>query len=141
MKSDAAISATVRAVRRADAVDRVLLTAFSDRRRRALASALPGVATSAGRASVLRASAASVARSSAGLRRGVAGASALQIPERVGRARLLSRGLLDTAHRAGLEVHVWTVNDPDDMRRLLGLGVDGIVTDRADLAMRVVSES
>jgi len=35
-------------------------------------------------------------------------------------------------------VHIWTVNDPDRMRELLALGVDGIVTDRADLALEVV---
>ncbi len=73
------------------------------------------------------------------MRRGVAGADALQIPERVGRVRLLSPSLIETAHAAGLEVHVWTVNDEAEMRRLLALGVDGLVTDRADLALRIVS--
>ncbi|GAA2023438.1 glycerophosphodiester phosphodiesterase [Agromyces tropicus] len=141
VKTDAAVDATIDAVRRAAAADRVLLTAFSDRRRRRVAAAVPGSATSAGRASVLRAAAASVVRNPRAMRRGVAGADALQIPERVGRARLLSPALIETAHAAGLEVHVWTVNDPDDMRRLLALGVDGLVTDRADLALRVVAAS
>jgi glycerophosphoryl diester phosphodiesterase len=139
VKTDAAVEATIDAVRRADAADRVLLTAFSDVRRRRLAAMVPGVATSAGRASVLRAHAASVTRNAPLLRRAVAGAHALQIPERVGRVRLLSPALIGTAHAAGLEVHVWTVNEEADMRRLLALGVDGIVTDRADLALRVVS--
>lgn len=140
VKTDAATEATVEVVRRADAADRVLLTAFSDARRRRLAAMVPGVATSAGRASVLRARAASVTRNAPLLRRAVAGAHALQIPERVGRMRLLSPGLIDTAHAAGIEVHVWTVNDEPDMRRLVALGVDGIVTDRADLALRVIAE-
>lgn len=140
VKTDAATEATVEVVRRADAADRVLLTAFSDARRRCLAAMVPGVATSAGRASVLRARAASVTRNAPLLRRAVAGAHALQIPERVGRMRLLSLGLIDTAHAAGIEVHVWTVNDEPDMRRLVALGVDGIVTDRADLALRVIAE-
>lgn len=141
VKTDAAVAATIEAVRRADAADRVLLTAFSDARRRRLAAAVPGSVTSAGRASVLRAAAASRTRNSAAMRRGVAGARALQIPERVGRIRLLSPALVETAHAAGLEVHVWTVNDEADMRRLLALGVDGLVTDRADLALRIVAES
>lgn len=139
VKSDAAVAATVDAVRRAAAAERVLLTAFSDARRRRLAAMVPGVATSAGRASVLRAHAASLTRNAPLLHRAVVGAHALQVPERVGRLRLLSPALIDTAHAAGLEVHVWTVNDEGAMRRLLALGVDGIVTDRADLALRVTS--
>ncbi|MGR2751777.1 glycerophosphodiester phosphodiesterase [Agromyces arachidis] len=139
VKTDAAVVATVEAVRRAGATDRVLLTAFSDARRKRLAAMVPGVATSAGRASVLRARAASVTRSPQVLRRAAAGAHALQIPERVGRVRLLSPALLETAHLAGIEIHVWTVNEEAEMRRLLALGVDGIVTDRADLALRVTS--
>ncbi|KZE94321.1 Glycerophosphoryl diester phosphodiesterase [Agromyces sp. NDB4Y10] len=141
VKTDPAVAATVEAIRAADARDRVLLTAFSDARRRRLAAMLPGVVTSAGRASVLRARAASVVGSPALLRRAVAGAQVLQIPERVGRVPLLTPRLLERAHAAGLEVHVWTVNAEADMRRLLRLGVDGIVTDRADVALRVVSGS
>ncbi|MFW5811781.1 MAG: glycerophosphodiester phosphodiesterase [Alkalispirochaetaceae bacterium] len=53
----------------------------------------------------------------------------LQIPEYHGNLRLLDRRFLLQAHRAGREVHVWTVNEPGEMRRLVDLGVDGIVTD------------
>jgi glycerophosphoryl diester phosphodiesterase len=42
-------------------------------------------------------------------------------------------------HDAGVEVHVWTINDPDRMHELLDVGVDGLVTDRADLAREVVA--
>jgi glycerophosphoryl diester phosphodiesterase len=49
--------------------------------------------------------------------------------------RIVTPRLLRLVHDADVEVHVWTVNDRDDMDRLLALGVDGLVTDRADLAL------
>ena len=54
--------------------------------------------------------------------------------------RVVGRRFLEAAHRSGKQVHVWVVNDPADMHRLLGLGVDGIVTDRADLLLEVLAE-
>ena len=49
--------------------------------------------------------------------------------------RTVSTGTLAAAHDAGLRVIPWTVNDPADMRRLIALGVDGLITDRPDLAV------
>lgn len=120
--------------------ERVLLTSFSDqRRRRALTAAaaarsdlLP--ATSGGSGSTARVLGA-VAAGGWWAKRVLAGLDALQVPERRGPVRVVTRRLLDVAHRAGVEVHVWTVNDPAQMERLVALGVDGIVTDRADLAL------
>jgi glycerophosphoryl diester phosphodiesterase len=51
---------------------------------------------------------------------------------------LVTERFVAAAHRAGAEVHVWTINDPADMTRLLDLGVDGLVTDRADLALPLI---
>ena len=59
----------------------------------------------------------------------------MQIPERHGALRVLSPRLIDAAHRHGVEVHVWTVNDPERMTELVQAGVDGIITDRADVAL------
>jgi glycerophosphoryl diester phosphodiesterase len=50
----------------------------------------------------------------------------------------LDERMVHAAHAAGAHVHVWTVNDPDEMRRLLDMGVDGIVSDRPDLLNEVV---
>ena len=58
-----------------------------------------------------------------------AGPVALQIPPEFAGRPLVTPELLAHAHRFGLHVHVWTINDPDEMRRLLDLGVDGIVSD------------
>ena len=59
----------------------------------------------------------------------------MQVPERLGRIRIVDVASVDAFHAVGVEVHVWTVNEPFHMRRLVSLGVDGIVTDRADLAV------
>ncbi len=122
--------------------DRVLLTSFSDRRRREALEAARTAggfpATSAGQATVARALVAS-RLGRAALSRAVAGIDALQVPERVGVLRVVTRRFVRAVHAVGVEVHVWTVNDADAMRRLLDLGVDGLVTDRADVAIAVAS--
>jgi len=65
---------------------------------------------------------------------------ALQIPETHYGIRILSGRFLREAHERNLPVHVWTVDDPEDMRRLVGMGVDGIQTDRPDLLAPILSE-
>lgn len=58
---------------------------------------------------------------------------ALQIPEIYGRIRVTSPALIKAAHRHGLAVHVWTIDDRPTMDRLLTWGVDGLMSDRPDL--------
>jgi glycerophosphoryl diester phosphodiesterase len=67
-----------------------------------------------------------------------ASARALQIPPRWRGLRLVSEGSVAAAHAAGLAVHVWTIDDPHDMRRLLEAGVDGVVTNRPGLARETI---
>lgn len=64
----------------------------------------------------------------------------LQVPERSRGRRIVSRRLVRMAHAAGLVVQVWTINAEQDIRRLLGWGVDAIISDRPDLAARIVRE-
>jgi glycerophosphoryl diester phosphodiesterase len=54
---------------------------------------------------------------------------AFQVPERQGDLVVVDEAFVQAAHRGGKAVHVWTVNDPAAMERLLGLGVDGIISD------------
>lgn len=138
VKTDAAAPLLGRIV--APHAHRVLLTSFSDaRRRHAIRSVLAAgaevrPAASAGRASMVWVRLLSALRlSPAHVLRDI---DALQIPERYGAVPVLTPALLRAAHGRGVEVHVWTVNDQDDMRRLAAAGVDGIVTDRADVALK-----
>ncbi|MEO7446630.1 MAG: glycerophosphodiester phosphodiesterase [Humibacillus sp.] len=66
----------------------------------------------------------------------------LQVPASVlvagRRLPLVTTGFIDAAHRHDKQVHVWTVDDPDEMHRLLDLGVDGLVSDRIDLLKDVL---
>ncbi|HEV2707676.1 MAG TPA: glycerophosphodiester phosphodiesterase [Pyrinomonadaceae bacterium] len=64
--------------------------------------------------------------------------SALQVPEYAGGVQVLTRGFVEAAHRRGLEVHAWTINDAGDMRRLLDVGVDGIITDYPDRLLQLL---
>jgi len=60
----------------------------------------------------------------------------LQLPMSVNGVRLIDRRLVETAHANGTAVHVWTVNQPAEIDRMWALGVDAIITDRADVAPR-----
>lgn len=66
--------------------------------------------------------------------------AALQVPEFFDGLLVVSDRFVDGAHEAGLAVHVWTVDDPAAMHRLLDLGVDGIVTDRPTVLRDVVEQ-
>lgn len=57
---------------------------------------------------------------------------ALQVPENMLGRRALTREFVEAAHALKLEVHAWTINDEESMRRLIDLGVDGIMTDYPD---------
>jgi glycerophosphoryl diester phosphodiesterase len=140
VKSDAAVEATVAAVRAAKATDRVLITSFSEERRARTVSQLPGAATSASFSIVVRAFLAAELGLSGQVRRAVSGISAMQIPETMRSLRVLTPRFVRAMHLFGVEVHVWTVNDPAAMRRLLDSGVDGLVTDRCDLAAGVIAD-
>jgi glycerophosphoryl diester phosphodiesterase len=62
------------------------------------------------------------------------------VPVRQGRLLLLDSRFVETAHRRGVAVHAWTINDRDEMKRLLDLGVDGILSDRPTLLKEVFVE-
>jgi glycerophosphoryl diester phosphodiesterase len=66
--------------------------------------------------------------------------AAFQVPEMYGEVAVVDERFVDAAHEAGIAVHVWTVNDEPAMRRIVGLGVDGIITDLPTTLKRVLDE-
>jgi glycerophosphoryl diester phosphodiesterase len=64
--------------------------------------------------------------------------AALQLPTHMRGVRVVDEKLVHTAQANGMQVHVWTVNEPGEMTRLLDMGVDGLVTDRPDLLRDVL---
>ncbi|WBB76521.1 glycerophosphodiester phosphodiesterase family protein [Micromonospora sp. WMMD1128] len=127
VKADGGVEPTVAAVERAGAGDRVLLASFSDARlTRLRALAGPTVATGLGMRGVARLRMASLHGRALRLPPSVVAA---QVPVSYGRIPVVDRRLIAYCHRIGLQVHVWTIDEPTQMHHLLDLGVDGIMTD------------
>lgn len=139
LKSDGAVAALAGFVAERDAWDRILVGSFSRARLNAFRRLTDGrVATSAAPLEVVLFRFLPSGRLADRLTGGKV--SALQIPHRRGLLTVASRGLVRRAHAAGRPVHVWTIDDPDEMRRLLDRGVDGIFTDRTDVLKDVLTE-
>ena len=144
-KSDDVVEPLARAVAGADALHRVNLASFSAARLRRLRRLLGGrAATSLGTAEVVHLRLAAslpgvlgrIART--GLPGPRRGAVCVQVPERRGVLRVVSPSFVAAAHAHGLDVHVWTVDDPAQASRLLAMGVDGIISDRPAAVRPVV---
>lgn len=120
-------------VRAAGAADRVCAAGYGARSAAAARTALPEMACSATHAEVRLAIYRALARWP--VRR--ARYAGYQVPERTGPLRIVSPRFIRYAHGAGLKVQVWTVDEEADMRRLLAWGVDGLISNRPDLAVLV----
>jgi glycerophosphoryl diester phosphodiesterase len=116
-----------------NALERTLIGSFHDSQLARFREICPGIATAAG---------VSETRLFFGLSRMFLGdvyqpkAEAFQIPENASGLNLVTPQFVRSAHRRNMQVHVWTVNSPNDMERLLAWGVDGIITDYPDLALK-----
>jgi len=126
-QAEPAIAAeVVRIVKRANAEARVLLAAAEEPILASIRALDPGTALGSSTSDVIEfVRAASESRLASFTPRG----HALQIPPDAFGRPLVTRELVEAAHQLGLFVHVWTINDADEMKRLLGLGVDGLMSD------------
>jgi glycerophosphoryl diester phosphodiesterase len=137
VKAEAALLPFLDLAGRTDSWDRICLGSFSEARVvRARRLAGPRLATSYGTRGVF-----GLRLRSWGLPAMVRrSAVAAQVPEIHCGVRVVDRRFLHAAHARGLQVHVWTVNDAESMHRLLGLGVDGIMTDHIDTLRKVMED-
>ncbi|GAB5502844.1 glycerophosphodiester phosphodiesterase [Pyruvatibacter sp.] len=136
-KHDACVVPLIEAIRRTNAVERVGIGSFSDRRLQQMRDALgPKLCTSMGPWAT------SWMRFRAwGLPIGSYKAfGCTQIPVVQFGVTLGNKSFIDTCHANGLQVHIWTIDDPVDMNRLLDMGVDGLMTDKPALLKQVLEE-
>ncbi|MDD9349533.1 MULTISPECIES: glycerophosphodiester phosphodiesterase [unclassified Mumia] len=136
VKEMAAVAPTLRVIDDARAGERVCIASFSHRRLSRVRALAPYLATSASPPEIARMSVRPW-RVLPWLRR--LGASCVQVPTRQGWLSIVTPRFVETAHDLGLEVHVWTIDDPDDMNHLLDLGVDGLMSDRIDVLKDVLT--
>ena len=140
IKSADAAAPAAAAIEAAGARDRVLITSFSTRRRRSASVLLPGVATSASAAEFVPALIAAKLGLVPLVRLFLRRVDAVQIPRTIYGIETTTARTVRRLHAAGVEVHVWTIDDVDEARLLFERGVDGVVTDRVDLMLPVAAE-
>ncbi|MFE2102736.1 glycerophosphodiester phosphodiesterase [Streptomyces sp. NPDC059468] len=137
LKAEPALRPFLELIERTNAWDRVCVGSFSEARvLRAQRLAGPRLATSFGTRGVL-----SLRLRSWGLPASVRrSAVAAQVPEAQSGVPVVDERFVRAAHALGLQVHVWTINEPERMHRLLELGVDGIMTDHIDTLRKVMED-
>lgn len=139
-KQDNAAEPLAKVLKEANALDRVCVTSFSDKRTVGIREILgPRLCTGLGPLGTSRMRFSSLSGPFSGIW-GSFSQGCLQIPTHQFGVRLVDGRLIEHAHERGLQVHVWTIDDPDEMRRLLDLGVDGVMTDRPEVLKSVLEE-
>ncbi|WP_062464745.1 glycerophosphodiester phosphodiesterase family protein [Demequina soli] len=139
VKAESGIVPVADAIERTSAHDRVCVASFSTARREATVARLSRpVATSAGTSEAGRFFAGGLL--GLGTLRSLERVDGLQIPWRVGAVPVLTQRHVRIAHEAGRVIHVWTVNRAEEMESLIDAGVDGIVSDRADVLREVLEK-
>ncbi len=141
VKDAGSVSALAAAIEEFGLHERVCVASFSDRRRRAVLKRLSRpVASSAGRSLLAAFVFLGPWLPHPLLRRILRDVDCIQVPVRYRGIRVVTGNSVARAHALGLKLHVWTINDPAQMHALFELGVDGIMTDRADLLACVMQE-
>jgi len=127
-KSEAAVEPLISFLRADEAAaNRICVGSFSSERLAKIRKALPNVATSLGASEIRNFTFAARSRQAkwSGFQ-----AAAVQVPEKAFGLRIVNQQFVDFAHSLDIQVHVWTIDNENDMNRLYDLGVDAVMTDR-----------
>jgi glycerophosphoryl diester phosphodiesterase len=136
-KHDASVLPLIEVLRRTQAFDRVCVGAFSDHRLVRFRRLTGGqICTGMGPREIARLRVAGWGGRA--VPTGPLGGACAQVPVRYGRVLVVDRGFVAAAHRRGVPVHVWTVDEPGEIEALLDMGVDGIMTDRPAVLKEVL---
>ena len=130
--------AVAASIRKAGAVDRICVGSFYQGSVDAIRAEHPEIATSASQSE--RRAGRCTDRGCAGRGSATQPYVAFQVPEHAGRMRVVSPAFVRQVHKQGHVLQVWVVNERDDIRRLLDWGVDGIISDRPDIAVATRDE-
>ncbi|SPT56816.1 glycerophosphodiester phosphodiesterase [Actinomadura madurae] len=145
LKDAPVIGPLAETLHRTNAWHRVCITSFSTRRLAQMRARLPmftdrEVCMALGPRGLMALRAKSYGGPAAKLvRLAATGVACAQVPYGLGPVPFVTAAFVDHAHRLGLQVHAWTVNDPAAMERLLDLGIDGIMTDELITLRRIMS--
>ncbi len=133
-KHDAAVAPLIALIKRLGVEERVCIGSFSGKRIRSVQDAFDGrVCTSLGPTGVLKLKSTSAGMPFRRFREGCA-----QVPVKANNVTIVTRRFVEAAERKGMQVHVWTVDEEVEMRRLIDLGVHGLMTDRPALLKDVL---
>ena len=139
IKSKGAIVSTALVINQLAAQNRVLISSFSESRRKKTLRAVNGkTATSAGVSRVLAIYLSVILRLSFLTRMLIKDLTALQLPPSKGAIKFHSPLFISSIKRSGVQLHFWTINSPQEMLKLVESGADGIVTDHCDLAIQTL---
>jgi len=123
-KSNISVDLLTKVIRRTAAEHRVCVGSFSDRRLDRIRAMLPNVCTSMGRLETAK-----TRLYSFGFPVFSIVADCVQVPVQWKGIRIVDRRFIESVKKLGLQIHVWTINEPGEMRRLIKMGVDGLMTD------------
>lgn len=141
VKDAGSVTPLIAAIEKYGLHDRICVASFSDKRRRKVMAGLSRPVASSPGKRMLVAYFLLISRLPARLARFLMRhLDVLQLPTHYKGLELVTAASVRRAHSLGLKVHVWTIDDPAEMNRLFDLGVDGIMTDRADLLAEVMRQ-